>query len=217
MRNRRFISLKIIIGLLLVATLLTGNIFAMDDEASNPSSPIGVIDLEHIKTVAPRFIRLKTEAEAEQRELQEFIAQILTEHRRKITELTTGGTELETQHKALSSSRQEAFYLHTQELAAETQRQIDQKKQEIAQKQEEREAAVYEEFHAVLAKVSKDKGLECILLKGGFQLGGNDVTEQVLKTWKKWGLTFWQRVKLFFTRSTGESEQVEETTSEQEQ
>ncbi|NLW56876.1 MAG: OmpH family outer membrane protein [Firmicutes bacterium] len=217
MRNRRFMVLINISLLLLAAAFLTTSSWAQEEEMTDRNSTVGVIDLEHIKKVAPRFIQLRTETEEDQRELAEFIAQVLTQHQRKIREMTNNKSDFEAGEQAATSSGQESFYLRTQELAAETQQQIDGKKREIEKRQEEREAAVYEEFHAVLAKVAKDKNLECILLKGGFQVGGNDVTEQVLKTWKKWGLTFWQRVKLFFTGSAGkpELEQAEATASGQ--
>lgn len=209
MRKQRLSIMINISMLLLVMVFLTASGWAMEDEeSSSPSSTIGVIDLERIKKDAPHFIMLKDEAEKDQRELAEYVAQVLAEHQRKINELVNKQTGLEAGQQ-VASSGDETVNRRTQELAAETQRLIDQKKQEIAARQEKRESAVYEEFHAVLAKVAKDKNLDCILLKTGFQVGGNDVTDQVLKTWKNWGLNFWQRLKRFFTGSAGKTGQKE--------
>jgi Skp family chaperone for outer membrane proteins len=219
MRKQRLIMIINISALLLLMVFLAATSWAMEDEETNRGSTIGVIDLEHIKKVAPRFVELKTEAEKDQRELAEFIAGVLTEHQEKIKAIAEDQADDGAKEQAAPASGPEAFNRRTQELAAATQRQIDAKKREIEKRQAEREAAVYEEFHAVLAKVAKDKNLECILLKGGFQVGGNDVTEQVLKAWKKWGLSFWQRAKLFFTGNAGKqkTEQTGATASGQKQ
>lgn len=153
----------------------------VEAKEEQPAVKIGVIDLNAIKSEAPPFRRLQEKAKANQRLLEEFTAQVLLEHQRQI--------------QALSRDEQERSH----ELAVAAQTKIDQKRRELEESYRQEEAAVLDEFNAVLAKVMKDKHLDCILLKGGLQVGGEDVTEQVLKTWDKWGLTFWQRVGMFFT------------------
>lgn len=162
---------------------LTGSGLGWTIEAKEEQTAvkIGVIDLSSIKNQAPPFLQLREKAKANQRLLEEFTAQVLAEHQQQIRALS--GDELERSH----------------ELAVATQNRIDQKRRELEESYQQEEAAVMAEFNAVLAKVMKDKRLDCILLKGGFQVGGEDVTEQVLKTWDKWGLSFWQRLGMFFT------------------
>ncbi|HHT49774.1 MAG TPA: hypothetical protein GXZ98_10850 [Firmicutes bacterium] len=142
---------------------------------------IGILDLNMLKREAPPFLRLQEKTEANKRLLEEFTAQVLAEHQRQIMALT--GEELDRSH----------------ELAVTTQARIDRKRKELEEGYQQEEAAVMAELEAVLAKVMKDKRLDCILLKGGFQIGGEDITEKVLKTWEKWGLSFWQRLGMFFT------------------
>ena len=123
---------------------------------------------------------MEERAKANRQLLEEFTARVLAEHQQQI--------------RALSPED----YGLSRELAVAAQARIVQKKQDLAESYRQKEAAVFEELEAVVAHVAKKKKLDCILLKGGFQIGGEDVTDQVLKTWDKWGLTFWQRVKIFF-------------------
>ncbi len=214
MRNRLFFSFTIILCLILLAFTLSETSLGKDDEWNNPSSKIGLIDLSQIKTEAPHFIQLRKEAEEYRRELEEFTAQVLSEHLQSVKGLMVNEKGLAEKQENLT--QQKTSYLRSQELAAEAQRKIDQKRQELERIQQEKEKAVMGEFHAVLEKVAKKKKLECILLKDGFYIGGNDITKDVLKTWEKWGLTFWQRAKLFFTGKANQPAQVKKANSDRE-
>lgn len=180
MKKRLILSFMITLGLLVLILTVNGPGQTVAAKTDPPAPKIGVIDLNKIKKEAPRFIRLEEMKKANREKLEEFTAQVLAEHHQQIKELA--GED----------------YARSQELAVATQMRIDQKRRELEENYRQEEAAVQEEFQAVLAKVTKDKGLDCILLKGSLQVGGEDVTEKVLKTWEKWGLTFWQR--LFFNK-----------------
>ena len=131
-------------------------------------------------------------------ELEKYTAEILSEHRNKVKELMK-----EDQAGKDDYQGQGDYFFRAQELAAETQIKIDSKKQELARIREEKEQDLMEELKAVVQKVAKKKDFECVLLKGGFYVGGTDLTDDILKAWEKWGLTFWQRVRLFFTGKSG--------------
>ena len=192
MKKRLVLSFTLTFLVLFVACSGLG--WTVEAKEEQPAVKIGVIDLSFIKKQAPPFLRLQEKAKANQRLLEEFTAQVLAEHQRQIRALSSD--ELDRSH----------------ELAVETQARIDRKRRELEESCQQEEAAVMAEFEAVMAKVMKDKRLDCILLKSGFQVGGEDVTEQVLKTWDKWGLTFWQRVGMFFT---GKNPRTKPPTEEQ--
>ena len=181
MKKRLVLFLPLTFLVLFSAAAGTGWGGAVEAKEEQPAVKIGLIDLDAIKRQAPPFQRLREQAKANQRLLEEFTAQVLVEHQQQL--------------RALSSNE----LTRSHELALVAQARIDQKRRELEEGYRQEEAAVLAEFNAVLAKVMKDKRLDCILLKDGFQVGGEDVTEQVLKTWDKWGLTFWQRVGMFFT------------------
>lgn len=176
MKKRLIVSFTFMVGLFILLLSLSGQYRSVEAKEKQPTAKIGVIDLTLIKKKAPAFLRLEELAEANRQLLADYTAQVLTEHQQKI--------------KALSPND----YEQSQEMALVVQAEIDQKKQELEEIYRREEAAVMEEFEAVLAKVVKDKRLACLLLKDGFQVGGEDMTEKVMKTWDTWGLNFWQRV-----------------------
>lgn len=198
MRHRLLSFIPIFTGVLLLSLLFPGTCLGMIDEEVEISSKIGLIDLSRIKAEAPKCIRLREEFEIYDRELEKYTAEILSEHRNRVKELMK-----EDQAEKDDYQGQGDYFFRAQELAAETQIKIDSKKQELARIREEKEQDLMEELKAVVQKVAKKKDVECVLLKGGFYVGGTDLTDDILKAWEKWGLTFWQRVGLFFTGKSG--------------
>lgn len=180
MQKRLVPSLTLSIGILLLILVGTGLIQTVEAKTTIAEPKIGLIDLGRIKKEVPHFIALEKQAEANRRLLEEFIAEALAEHQQQIRDLRPED------------------YGRSRELALATQARIDQKRRELEESYQQKERAVLEELEAVVAKVAKDKKLDCILLKGGFQIGGEDVTDKIIKTWDKWGLTFGQRVLIFF-------------------
>jgi len=180
MEKRPILLLTLTFGLLFLVFASTWPHGTVEAKTKIPEPKIGLIDLPRIKKVVPHFIALEQRAKNNRLLLEEFTAQVLTEHQQQI--------------RALSPED----YDRSRELAVATQARIDQKKQELEESFRREEEAVLEELEAVVAHVAKKKKFDCILLKGGLQVGGEDVTDQVIKTWDKWGLTFWQRVKIFF-------------------
>ena len=176
MKKRSVVLLTLAIGLFLFLLSFSGQHQTIEAKAKPSAPKFGVIDLALIKKDAPSFQRLKKQAEANRRLLADYTAQVLAEHQQQI--------------KALSPSD----YGQSQEMALAVQARIDQKKRELDENYRQEEAVVMEEFEAVLAKVVKDKRLDCLLLKDGLLVGGEEMTEKVLKTWDKWGLNFWQRI-----------------------
>mgnify|MGYP000908853030 FL=1 len=198
MRHRLLSLFPILTGVLLFSLLFPGTCLGMIDEEVDFSSKIGLIDLSRIKAEAPKYIRLREEFGIYDHELEKYTAEILSEHRNKVKELMK-----EDQAGKDDYQGQGDYFFRAQELAAETQIKIDSKKQELARIREEKEQDLMEELKAVVQKVAKKKDFECVLLKGGFYVGGTDLTDDILKAWEKWGLTFWQRVRLFFTGKSG--------------
>ncbi|NLM38350.1 MAG: OmpH family outer membrane protein [Firmicutes bacterium] len=180
MAKRFTLFLILTVGLLLLVLAYAGPHWTVEAKTKVAEPKIGLIDLNRIKKEAPPFIALGQRAKNNQRILEEFTAQVLAEHQQQI--------------KALSLDDFE----RSRELAATTQARLDQKRQELEESYRRQEEAVLKELEAVVAHVAKKKKYDCILLKSGFQVGGDDVTDQVLKTWDKWGLTFCQRVWIFF-------------------
>jgi hypothetical protein len=176
MKKRLIVLFTFTVGLLIFLLSFSGQHRSVEAKEKTPTAKIGVIDLSLIKKNAPAFVRLEEQAEANRQLLADYTARVLAEHQQQI--------------KALSPND----YEQSQEMALAVQAQIDQKRRELEENYRQEEAAVMEEFEAVLAKVVKDKRLDCLLLKDGFQVGGEDMTEKVMKTWDTWGLNFWQRV-----------------------
>lgn len=180
MAKRLILAFTLTFGLLLLVFASVGPYGTVEAKTKISEPKIGLLDLTELKKVVPRFIALEQRAKANRRVLEEFTAQVLAEHQQQI--------------RALSPEE----YGRSRELAIATQSRIDQKRQELEESFRREEEAVLKELEAVVAHVAKKKKFDCILLKGGLQVGGEDVTEKVIKTWDKWGLTFWQRVKIFF-------------------
>lgn len=179
MAKRFFFFLTLTVGLLLLVLAYAGPHRTVEANTKVPEPKIGLLDLDRIKKKAPHFIALEQRAKNNRRILEEFTAQVLAEHQQQIQTLSPDD------------------FSRSRELALATQARLDQKRQELEESYRRQEEAVLEELKAVVAHVAKKKKYDCILLKGGFQVGGEDVTDQVLKTWDKWGLTFWQRVWIF--------------------
>ena len=176
MKKRLIVSFTLTVGLLIILLSFSGQYRTVEAKEKLSAPKIGLIDLALIKKDAPPFRRLEEQAQANRLLLADYTAQVLAEHQQQV--------------KALDPHE----YGRSQEMALAVQARIDQKRHELEESYRQEEAAVMEEFEAVLAKVVKDKRLDCLLLKEGFQVGGEDMTEKVMKTWDTWGLNFWQRV-----------------------
>lgn len=195
MRHRLFSLCTVISGILLLCLLFSGTSFGMEKDKLNFPTKIGLINLSRIKAEAPKYIKLREEFEVYDYELEEYTAGVLSEHFHKLKELTAGEVADKDDYQIQD---QGDYYFRAQELAAETQKEIDSKKEELAKIRGDKEQALTEELRAVVQKVAKKKAVDCVLLESGIYVGGIDLTDDIIKTWEKWDLTFWQKVRRFF-------------------
>lgn len=188
MKKRHIYLFLIVVALLITVTAL-GAKFGSD-------SSFGVFDPVKIENEAEPYVKFREEMAKLEEELEEFKARVYTEHSRKLKELT-GAPETGKAGKegAPPQKLNEDLQKRLQELAKDTQEQIDAKILELEAIRLKKEDALKEEFDSIIRELAKKHRLESILYKDASIIGGRDLTDEILDEWKRmYHPTWWDRL-----------------------